>query len=44
MLELSYPTCVLQSDKIRLFRQAGRLTNRATYIGEQRVIKVETEQ
>ena len=40
VLEISYPSCVLQSDKVRLYRQVGRITNRATYIGEQRVIKV----
>ena len=40
MLETSYPACILDSDKIRLYRQANRVTSRAKYIGEQRVIKV----
>ena len=42
MLETSYPACILQQDKIRLYRQPRRSLNRLNYIGEQRVIKGDT--
>ena len=40
MVETNYPACILDSDKIRLYRQPSRPSARAQYIGEQRVIKV----
>ena len=42
VVETSYPACILQQDKIRLYRQPRRPLNRLTYIGEQRVIKGDT--
>ena len=42
VVETSYPACILQSDKIRLYRQPSRPLNRLNYIGEQRVIKGDT--
>ena len=39
VVEINYPTCILDKDKIRLYQEtASHGSDRRTYIGEQRVI------
>ena len=40
IVETDYPSCVLDRDKIRLYRQSTTSMTRPIYVGEQRVIRV----
>merc|ERR1719282_428015 len=39
IVETDYPSCVLDRDKIRLYRQSTTSMTRPIYVGEQRVIR-----
>ena len=40
MVEVDYPHCILDQDKIRLYSHSSKSLVRPKYLGEQRVVKV----
>ena len=40
MVEVDYPHCILNQDKIRLYSHSSKSLVRPKYLGEQRVVKV----
>ena len=40
IVETDYPGCILDRDKIRLYKQSSTSMTRPKYVGEQRVIRV----
>ena len=40
IVETDYPGCILERDKIRLYKQSSTAMTRPKYVGEQRVIRV----
>ena len=39
-METDYPGCILDRDKVRLYRQSANSLARPQYLGEQRVVQV----
>ena len=42
-METDYPGCILDRDKVRLYKQSAHSLARQQYLGEQRVIQVCSE-